>query len=367
MINAVFNFENFHDGRANNIFNGNNPFGPADPRRHLLNNESGALVAEELRLRHSSLASQAVGPPLSDFEMSWRGRTWPKLGKKMLSLEPLAQQAVSTSDSLLGGSVLPDTSDGAGLTVSYEELIQSAFPAKYWNNTTEKVVYDASGNPTFLPGAANPLDTNEFTQMEANFSFFFGIALQKYQSTLVANQSKVDKFIDGSGPLSNAEQLGMAVFADEGNCMVCHAGSTLMDIDTAGIQGFANDLPVPLNQNPLLANEFMQIATGNGLYDAGFHNTGVRPGGNTAVGVFDFLAVNEDVGRGGMTGLGGGFTDVSLSKGILGLQKIGGPTPQMPGLAPLLPHMIDWVPPLPRGPPRRYQSCSRAGNQLRRL
>ena len=30
VINAVFNFANFWDGRANNIFNGVNPFGPLD-------------------------------------------------------------------------------------------------------------------------------------------------------------------------------------------------------------------------------------------------------------------------------------------------------------------------------------------------
>ena len=348
VINAVFNFENFHDGRANNIFNGNNPFGPADPRPHLLNNESGVLVSEELRLRHSSLASQAVGPPLSDFEMSWRGRTWPKVGKKMLSLEPLSQQAVSTSDSRLGN--VADTSDGAGLNVSYASLIQSAFPAKYWNNTTEKVVYDGSGIPTFLPGPADPTNTNEYTQMEANFSFFFGVALQMYQATLVASASKVDKFIDGSGALTNEELLGMDVFANDGNCLACHAGGTLMDVDTALIQGVdPNGNPVLFDQNPLFANEFMQIATGFGLYDNGFHNTGVRPSGNPAAQAFDYLMVNEDVGRGGMTDLGGGLTDVSLSKGILGLQNTGGPTPQMPGL-PLLPaHMAPWVPPLPLG------------------
>ncbi len=350
VINAVFNFENFHDGRANNIFNGNNPFGPADPRPHLLNNETGTLVPEELRLRHSSLASQAVGPPLSDFEMSWRGRTWPKVGKKMLSLEPLAQQAVSPDDSRLGN--VADTSDGAGLipTVSYASLIQSAFPAKYWNNTTEKVVYDASGDPSFLPGPADPLNTNEYTQMEANFSFFFGIALQMYQATLVASASKVDKFIDGSGALTNEEQLGMDVFANDGNCLACHGGGTLMDVDTALIQGVdPTGNPVLFDQNPLFANEFMQIATGFGLYDNGFHNTGVRPTGNPAAQAFDYLAVNEDVGRGGMTGLGGGLTEVSLSKGILGLQNTGGPTLQMPGLAPLPGYMAEWVPPLPLG------------------
>ena len=30
VINAVFNFRNFWDGRANNVFNGVTPFGPHD-------------------------------------------------------------------------------------------------------------------------------------------------------------------------------------------------------------------------------------------------------------------------------------------------------------------------------------------------
>ena len=33
VFNAVFNFRNFWDGRANNIFSGLTPFGPSDPGR----------------------------------------------------------------------------------------------------------------------------------------------------------------------------------------------------------------------------------------------------------------------------------------------------------------------------------------------
>jgi cytochrome c peroxidase len=110
VINAIFNFENFHDGRAHNVFNGNNPFGPVDPRPHLIANNTGSLTTELLRLRQAGLSSQASGPPLTT-EMSWVGRSWPKIGKKMLSLKPLAQQQVSTTDSRLG--FLSDTVAGA--------------------------------------------------------------------------------------------------------------------------------------------------------------------------------------------------------------------------------------------------------------
>ncbi len=350
-INAVFNFENFHDGRANNIFNGANPFGPADPRPHLLTNASGSLATEELRIRQSSLASQAVGPPLDTTEMSFVGRTFPKLGKKMLSLRPLAQQQVSSTDSRLG-FLSAGAPGGTGLNTTYKVMIENAFAPKYWNNTTEKVVFVANGIPSFLPGVADPLNTNEFTQMEANFATFWGLAIQAYETTLVADDSRFDRFMDGTGGLSSEEILGMDVFTDEsGGCTNCHEGGTMMDNDTLGIQGInpVTDNPIPFDQNPEEANEFMLIATGFGLYDNGFHNTAVRPGGNPEVGTPDYLAVNEDVGRGGTTGLGGGLTEISLSKGILGLQEIFGPTPQMPTLSPLPAHMAGWVPPLPEG------------------
>ena len=347
VINAVFNFANFHDGRAHNIFNGNNPFGPADPRAHLIVNTAGALSTELLRLRQSSLASQASGPPMSDVEMSYRGRTWPKLGKKMLSLKPLGQQAVSPTDSRLG--FLADTVTGAGLNTTYAAMIQAAFPAKYWNNTSQKVVFDADGNASFLPGA--PTNTDEYTQMEANFSFFFSVAVMEYIATLRADDSRFDRFMEGNGFLTNEEQLGLNIFTGIGGCLQCHDGGAMMDIDTALIQGVdpVSQLPIPFDQNPLNANDFMLISTGFVLYDTGFHNTGVRPGGNPDPLAPDFLGVNEDIGRGALSGLGGAFTDVPLSIGFLSLMDIGQPLPQMPGVAPLPAHMNGWIPPLPIG------------------
>ena len=348
VINAAFNFSNFWDGRANNIFNGNNPFGAADPRPHLLSNSTGSLAAVELRIRQSGLASQAVGPPVSNFEMSWQGRTWPKIGKKMLTLKPLAQQAVSPSDSVLGA--IADTATGAGLTTTYAAMIQAAFWPEYWNNTTQKVTFDAEGIPAFQSGT--PLNTDEYTQMEANFAFFFGLAIQMYESTLIADDSRFDRFLEGNGALTTQETLGMNIFNGAGGCLACHDGGAMMDIDTLLIQGRdpVTDVPVPFDQNPIAANEFMTISTGIGIYDGGFHNTGVRPGGNHTSGTPDFLATSEDVARGGTTGLGGLLTEVSLSIGILGLQNIGfAPLQQAPDLDPLPAHMAGWVPQLPDG------------------
>ena len=100
VINAVYFLRNFWDGRASNVFNGVNGSGLRDPDAHIWEVQpDGAVVPAFVRLENSSLASQAVGPALSDVEMSWKGRRFPQLGRKLLSLTPLAKQQVSDSDS----------------------------------------------------------------------------------------------------------------------------------------------------------------------------------------------------------------------------------------------------------------------------
>src|ERR1051326_6404400 len=97
VINAVFNYRNFWDGRAQNTFNGVNPFGAGDPNAALLQTDASSIhIVNEVKLRlsNSALASQAVGPPSSDVEMSATGRPFVKMGKKMLAVTPLVLQQV---------------------------------------------------------------------------------------------------------------------------------------------------------------------------------------------------------------------------------------------------------------------------------
>ena len=362
VFNTIFNFFNFWDGRANNVFNGANPFGAADPRANLLTNASGSLATEELRLRQASLASLSVGPPLSLNEMSFVGRTWPKIGKKLLSLKPLGQQHVDPNDSVLG--ILADTAAGTGLTQNYDQLIMAAFPAKYWNNTSEKVTFDTNGVPTILPGS--PATTDEYTQMEANFSFFFGIALQMYQSTLVSDDSKFDQVAEGIAAFTPAEANGAVQFIASG-CNICHVDPIMTDIDVLTIQGLQEPfpglfVPTPLDQNPADANDFMAMASGVAMYDTGTHNTGVRPGGTHHPDSFDYLAVSEDPGRAAFSEMGipSLAMEVPLSIGAIALWNFGGPIPNTPELwdplnppnsggdGPALPvQLVDFLPELP--------------------
>src|SRR5262249_9182639 len=139
--NAVYSFRTFWDGRASNIFTGWTPFGDSDRRAHVLVDTDRGLVSVNVRIENASLASQAVGPPLDPGEMSYGGRTWPMLGRKMIGARPLAAQQVAPDDSVLGAYANPD---GKGLAprYTYLSLIHDAFPPEYWQSGS---LVDAGG------------------------------------------------------------------------------------------------------------------------------------------------------------------------------------------------------------------------------
>ncbi len=258
VINAVFNYRNFWDGRAQGTFNGVNPFGAGDPNATLLQvdpNNPNATIEVHLRLSNSSLASQAVGPPGSDVEMSATGRPFVKMGKKMLTLTPLALQQVALDDSVLGPlSAAP----GNGLKTDYVSMIKAAFQPQWWNSN---VVVDA--NSSVLHTGA-PQNTDEYSQMEYNFSLFWGVAIQMYESTLVSDNSRFDQFMEGNRQaLTGLEQMGLDRFQGKGHCSSCHNGAELTDAAVSNILAHAGSV---VEQQP-----------GGRWHDIGFHNIGVRP------------------------------------------------------------------------------------------
>ena len=196
MINAAFQLRTFWDGRANNIFNGVDPFGRRNKkaRIHYANSPTDKWKQRRIELENSHLASQAAGPPGSNFEMSCAGRAFHHLGKKLLSLQPLAMQRVATDDSVLGN--LADRS-GNGLVVTYDALIRAAFPNKFWNSQRT--------------------DDRGFTLMQRNFALFWSLSIQLYQQTLISDDSPFD-----NNRLSSAASRGEQVFRGAGKCINCH-------------------------------------------------------------------------------------------------------------------------------------------------
>jgi cytochrome c peroxidase len=232
VINAVFNLRNLWDGRASDIFNASTPFGAADARAGVLVAVNGNLAPARVGLARSSLASQAVGPPMNSLEMSYDGRAWADLGRKMLAVTPLGRQTVSSADSVLGPWVTPG---GTGLRTdaSYAALIRATFVPAYWSSPA---IVDATGR--VIVAAGEPGRPGEFSQMAYNFGLFFGVAVQAYEATLVSDDTPVDRFLSGdTAALSTTQQQGLNAFRAGGSqCTQCHQGPelTAAGITTAG-------------------------------------------------------------------------------------------------------------------------------------
>jgi cytochrome c peroxidase len=197
-VDAVFNFRNFWDGRAQNVCNGANPFGTRDKANHMLvvDPVDGKLGPTQVNMVNSALCSQSLGPILSSTEMSADNRNFHQVGKKLLARVPLANQLVDPTDSVLGVfSKSPDK----GLKTSYSALVQKAFQPEWWQ-FAQHICEAADGTMTGTVNPANletcPAGTTDYSLMEYNFSLFWGVAVQMYESTLVADQTPLDKFLE---------------------------------------------------------------------------------------------------------------------------------------------------------------------------
>ncbi len=266
VINAVFNHRQFWDGRASNVFNGKNTHGDADKDALVYKVVDGNVTGVKVSIDNASLASQATDPIISNIEMSADGRTWTDVGveilidptepnqgrvqrvkqriNQILATNPLANQKVSPTDSVLGELV--DPSDGTGLSVaSYDAMIRAAFQPEWWSSNDIITLEDGT----------------EHTQMELNFSLYFGLAVQLYEATLVSDNTRVDQYLEGNtSALTEQEIVGFHLADAEGRCLNCHGGSELTFASVSRI-----------NEQGLT-----RIRKGD-LIDEGFNNIGVRP------------------------------------------------------------------------------------------
>ncbi len=291
IINAALNNRQFWDGRANNTFNGLDPFGmrtiSANPQARLVVLQNGKPMLGYLQLPDSSLASQSMAPPTSQNEMSCNGRSFADVGRKMINRQPLEIQKVDPRDSVLGAYANP-AGRGLGLQYTYGSLIKQAFDPKYWSDT---------GRYTISTKGQLTNDPKGYTQMETNFSMFWGISIMLYEATLISNQSEFDmlfnagKIIIGNGPIPGITgcdttpdvdpllSKGCKIFHNAnfippiaqggitgGNCLFCHNSPGFTESQTPTGQAFTPFLnPVPDINNTL------------DIRDLGFANIGVKP------------------------------------------------------------------------------------------
>jgi cytochrome c peroxidase len=257
----------------------------------------GSLEEVQVALVDSSLASQAVGPIVSEIEMAAPGRTAQdlardlrkgknarRLGSRIHGSRPLQQQLVDPSDSVLGPlSRYPAT----GLRVkSYNEMIQAAFQNKYWQSAKLVRVAD-DGTVTIVDRPDRDKTTDEYTLLQYNFALFFGLAVQLYEATLVSDDTPWDRFRrdhptatdPALNPWTNTNPNHISRFALFGahlfndrtrgpnnlRCSNCHESATLTDASVLRIN--------------LAANGPVRNRDGN-VIDKGFNNIGLRPTDN---------------------------------------------------------------------------------------
>ncbi len=276
VINAVFNARNFHDSRADTIFNGRTGWGRHDLAEinnslFVLQNRAGTLrriftwdpadphTPDKLNpyfIANAALASQAVEPIISDVEMSYRGRMFHHLARRMLGKRILDGQSIASDDSSLAPY--------ANQRITYEQLIKEVFVDEWWNHPGKSVKLPSKP----LGGSAGPLAADEsYSQMEANFSLFWGLAIQIYESTLISDDSPFDREQRaaatsqlarereaGKPPslLSDAALRGLNVFRNVG-CAECHSGADFTSASFAEIGLLGRDgqprFPEPLDED----------------------------------------------------------------------------------------------------------------------
>jgi cytochrome c peroxidase len=285
VINAVYNFRNFWDGRAQNQFNGVNNWGDRDPSARVFRADNPLMpIAVQVRLEDSSLASQAVTPVLSNTEISAAGRHFPDLGLKLIGgpreflstlpgLRPLALQRVHVQDSVLGPQSrypLP------GLSTTYDALVRAAFYSQWWDSP-RKIRVASDGTATVVTGFDMNPATKEYTLMQYNFALFFGLAIQAYETTLVANDSPYDRFMDGDPNAISAQAIqGVDLFRSQarGRCINCHEQAELTGASVRRVK----EAPTRIREGQILDRGFNNIGVNWTLEDLGV-------GGKDAFGV----------------------------------------------------------------------------------
>ena len=83
------------------------------------------------QIENASLASQAVGPPTSQLEMSCAGRTLPRHRQEAAAHQAAALQDVDPTDSMLGP--FASATAPASSSSTLRDLIKKAFDPKYWS------------------------------------------------------------------------------------------------------------------------------------------------------------------------------------------------------------------------------------------
>ena len=199
------------------------------------------------------------------------GKFLARISKKMHPMRPLAKQLVHPNDSVLGDD---SRAPLRGLKIpAYNVLIWQAFKPEWWLSAKIIQLKDDGAFDKFITQPFGELADNQFTLGQYNFALFAGLAMQKYISTLVSDQTPFDTFQAGNtAALDAQQQRGLKVFLNSaanggGNCNTCH---TLPEGTRASVRratGVKSTDVSPAPADPLINNAAFGF----------INNYGIRP------------------------------------------------------------------------------------------
>jgi len=149
---------------------------------------------------------------------------------------------------------------------TYGDLIKKAFARRYWSGKGD-VGHADSGIP--------------YSQLEANFAFFFGLALQLYENTLISDQTPFDEAEGDDGFPENyapAQKRGLIVFQDA-HCNNCHSGPTFSEAINREVYAAPGQKlkSYPVVGRTVLNEQGDDFGVDRTLIDVGFADTSVVP------------------------------------------------------------------------------------------
>ena len=151
------------------------------------------------------------------------------------------------------------------------------------------------------------INGKSYSQLEANFSLVFPLAIQLYEATLVSDKAPFDKFDEGNASaLTKDQQKGMDIFNGKGHCSKCHTGPAFT---------------IAINQGGNTTQRLVREIMGNGqlaVHDNGFFNIGVT-------------RTQDDAGAGGTDPFGRplSFSRLAQSLGSAGFASLEQKSPNL--------------------------------------
>ena len=200
MIDAIFNFRNLWDGAANNVFNGSSQWGDRDPNAGVWVRTSPTRREAAAATVNASLASQALDAAARQTSRWVAARELRRARAQARVPAPLEDQQVHWDDGVLGAARAQHAR--AARAGTRDELLR----ADHAGVRAEVLVLRGAGRVRRAGPAPMPLP---YSQLEANFAMFFGLAIQLYEATLISDDSRFDRSaVDVDGIPTELDRVG---------------------------------------------------------------------------------------------------------------------------------------------------------------